>query len=91
MEENIIKITINKETIELLPNSPDLKQLIYLITKQKDNFDFNKIEVNCPNESFDKEGFKEILIDSIVLFRNNLNLEELAKESDLEKLKSKKR
>lgn len=82
MEEKKIKVVINNETIELESNNPDLKSLINLILKQKENFNFDTIEIKTDDDKFDKDGFKEILIESINEFKNKIKLLEIKKEDD---------
>ena len=82
MEEKKIKVIINKKTIELESNNPDLKTLIDLILSQNDDYDFNNIEIKAEDEKFDKQGFKEILIESISEFKNKLELLEMKKKTD---------
>ncbi|MCI5733103.1 MAG: hypothetical protein MR296_03640 [Tenericutes bacterium] len=82
MEEKKIKVIINKKTIELESNNPDLKALIDLILSQNDDYDFNNIEIKAEDEKFDKQGFKEILIESISEFKNKLELLEMKKKTD---------
>lgn len=82
MEEKKIEVVINNETIELESNNPDLKALINLILKQKENFNFDTIEVKTDDDKFDKESFKEILIESINEFKNKIKLLEIKKDAD---------
>ncbi len=82
MEEKRIKVVINNEMIELESNNPDLKSLINLILKQEENFNFDTIEVKTDDDKFDKESFKEILIESINEFKNKIKLLEIKKDAD---------
>lgn len=82
MEEKKIKVVINNETIELESNNPDLKALINLILKQKENFNFDTIEIKTDDDKFDKDNFKEILIESINEFKNKIKLLEIKKVAD---------
>lgn len=82
MEEKKIKVVINNETIELESNNPDLKALINLILKQKENFNFDTIEIKTDDDKFDKDSFKEILIESINEFKNKIKLLEIKKVAD---------
>ena len=82
MEEKRIKVVINNEMIELESNNPDLKSLINLILKKEENFNFDTIEVKTDDDKFDKESFKEILIESINEFKNKIKLLEIKKDAD---------
>ena len=82
MEEKKIKVVINNETIELESNNPDLKALINLILKQEENFNFDTIEIKTDDDKFDKDSFKEILIESINEFKNKIKLLEIKKVAD---------
>lgn len=82
MEEKKIKVVINSETIELESNNPDLKSLINLILRQEKNFNFDTIEIKTDDDKFDKDGFKEILIESINEFKNKIKLLEIKKVAD---------
>lgn len=82
MEEKRIKVVINNEMIELESNNPDLKSLINLILKQEEKFNFDTIEVKTDDDKFDKESFKEILIESINEFKNKIKLLEIKKDAD---------
>lgn len=82
MEEKKIKVVINNEIVELESNNPDLKTLINLILKQEENFNFDTIEVKTDDDKFDKESFKEILIESINEFKNKIKLLEIKKDAD---------
>lgn len=82
MEEKKIKVVINNETIELESNNPDLKALINLILKQDKNFNFDTIEIKTDDDKFDKDSFKEILIESINEFKNKIKLLEIKKVAD---------
>ena len=86
MEEKKINIIINKEKIELESNNPDLKVLVDLILKQDDKFDFNTIEIKTNDDKFDKDSFKEILVESINEFKNNIQLLEIKKNEDTKKI-----
>lgn len=59
MEEKKIEVVINNETIELESNNPDLKALINLILKQKENFNFDTIEVKTDDDKFVKKVLKK--------------------------------
>lgn len=80
MEEKVIKVTINNKTIDLKSNNPDIKELVLNVIKQNDDYDFNSIEVIADDKNFDKDSFKEILIESIKDFKNNTKLVELKYE-----------
>lgn len=82
MEEKKIKVVINSETIELESNNPDLKSLINLILSQEENFNFDTIEIKTDDDKFDKDSFKEILIESINEFKNKIKLLEIKKVAD---------
>lgn len=86
MVEKKIKVVINKETVELESNNPDLKELVNLILKQDDNFNFDTIEIKTDDDKFDKTGFKEILIESINEFKKNIKLLEIKQNEDSKKL-----
>ena len=86
MEEKKIKVIINKDTIELLSDNPDIKKLVEIILKQDKDFDFKKIEIICSDEKFDKENFKSILINSIEEFKINIKVEEKKKKEKAEKI-----
>ena len=90
MEEKKITVKMNKDTIELLSDNPDIKKLVEVILKQNKDFDFTKIEVTCSDEKFDKDNFKSILINSIEDFKDNIKIEEQdkkAKSEEISKLK----
>lgn len=80
MEEKKIHVIINKNDIELESNNPNLKKLVNAIIEQDSDFDFNNIEIKIDDDSFDKENFKEILLNSIMEFKKNLKLIDLEKE-----------
>lgn len=80
MEEKKIHVIINKNDIELESNNPNLKKLVNAIIEQDSDFDFNNIEIKIDDDSFDKESFKEILLNSIMEFKKNLKLIDLEKE-----------
>lgn len=82
MEEKKIKVVINSETIELESSNPDLKSLINLILSQEENFNFDTIEIKTDDDKFDKDSFKEILIESINEFKNKIKLLEIKKVAD---------
>lgn len=82
MEEKKIKVVINSETIELESNNSDLKSLINLILSQEENFNFDTIEIKTDDDKFDKDSFKEILIESINEFKNKIKLLEIKKVAD---------
>lgn len=82
MEEKKIKVVINSETIKLESNNPDLKSLINLILSQEENFNFDTIEIKTDDDKFDKDSFKEILIESINEFKNKIKLLEIKKVAD---------
>ena len=82
MEDKKIKVVINSETIELESNNPDLKSLINLILSQEENFNFDTIEIKTDDDKFDKDSFKEILIESINEFKNKIKLLEIKKVAD---------
>lgn len=82
MEEKKIKVVINSVTIELESNNPDLKSLINLILRQEENFNFDTIEIKTDDDKFDKDSFKEILIESINEFKNKIKLLEIKKVAD---------
>lgn len=82
MEEKKIKVVINSEPIELESNNPDLKSLINLILRQEENFNFDTIEIKTDDDKFDKDSFKEILIESINEFKNKIKLLEIKKVAD---------
>ena len=86
MEEKKITVIINKDTIELLSDNPDIKKLVEIILKQDKDFDFKKIEIICSDEKFDKNNFKSILINSIEEFKTNIKLEEQNKKEQAEKI-----
>lgn len=86
MEEKKIKIIINNESVELESNNPDLKKLVDLIIKQDDNYDYKMIDIETKDEKFDKEGFKDILIQSIADFKKNVQLVENTSLENTKKL-----
>ena len=86
MEEKKIKIIINNESVELESNNPDLKKLVDLIIKQDDNYDYKMIDIETKDEKFDKEGFKDILIQSIADFKKNVQLVESTSLENTKKL-----
>lgn len=83
MDEKKLHVIINKNDIELESNNPDLKKLVNTIIKQDDNFDFNSIEIKIDDDSFDKDSFKEILLESIQEFKENLKTIDI-KENKIE-------
>lgn len=72
MDEKKLHVIINKTDIELESNNPDLKKLVNAIISQDENFDFNSIEIKIDDDNFDKDSFKEILLNSIQEFKGNL-------------------
>ena len=60
--------------------------LVDLILKQDDKFDFNTIEIKTNDDKFDKDSFKEILVESINEFKNNIQLLEIKKNEDTKKI-----
>lgn len=91
MEEKKIIVKINKAKVELQSNNPNIKNLVEKILDQDEKFDFNNIEIECSDDSFDKDSFKKIIIDSIVEFKKQLIIEKEAndkknKEIELEKM-----
>lgn len=76
MEEKVISVTINNKTIDLKSNNPDIKELVLNVIEQDDDYDFNSIEVIADDKKFDKDSFKEILIESIRDFKESTKLVE---------------
>lgn len=76
MEEKVISVTINNKTIDLKSNNPDIKKLVLNVIEQDDDYDFNSIEVIADDKNFDKDSFKEIIIESIRDFKESTKLVE---------------
>ncbi len=87
MEEKKIVIKINEDAVEMLSNNPDLKSLVVKIVEQNDDYDFDLINIECNDEKFDKEGFKEILIKSIKEFKQNLVLNAIKSKKNIDEVK----
>ena len=90
MEEKKIIVKINKTKVELQSNNPNIKNLVEKILVQDEKFDFNDIEIECSDDSFDKDSFKKIIVDSVFEFKKQLILEneindKKNKEIELEK------
>lgn len=83
MDEKKLHVIINKTDVELESNNPDLKKLVNTIISQDENFDFNNIEIKIDDDNFDKDSFKEILLNSIQEFKENLKRIDI-KEKNLE-------
>lgn len=86
MDEKKIHVIINKNDIELESNNPDLKKLVNAIIEQDSNFDFNDIEIKIDDDNFDKESFKEILLNSIKEFKEKLKIIDSNKEGTEKKI-----
>ncbi len=86
MEEKKIVIKINEDAVEMLSNNPDLKSLIVKIVEQSDSYNFDLIDIECNDEKFDKEGFKEILVKSIKEFKQNLNLNAIESKKNMDEV-----
>ena len=88
MDGKKIHVIINKTDVELESNNPDLKNLVNVIISQDENFDFNNIEIKIDNDNFDKNSFKEILLNSILEFKENLKRIDIKKKNLEQKINS---
>lgn len=88
MDEKKIHVIINKTDVELESNNPDLKNLVNVIISQDENFDFNNIEIKIDDDNFDKNSFKEILLNSILEFKENLKRIDIKKKNLEQKINS---
>ena len=88
MDEKKIHVIINKTDVELESNNPDLKKLVNVIITQDENFDFNNIEIKIDDDNFDKNSFKEILLNSILEFKENLKRIDIKKKNLEQKINS---
>ena len=90
MEEKKIIVKFDKATVELQSNNPNIKNLVEKILEQDEKFDFNNTEIECLDDSFDKNAFKTIIVDSIKEFKQQLIIEEKSNIDKLEKIKKEK-
>lgn len=88
MDGKKIHVIINKTDVELESNNPDLKNLVNVIISQDENFDFNNIEIKIDDDNFDKNSFKEILLNSILEFKENLKRMDIKKKNLEQKINS---
>ena len=88
MDGKKIHVIINKTDVELESNNPDLKNLVNVIISQDENFDFNNIEIKIDDDNFDKNSFKEILLHSILEFKENLKRIDIKKKNLEQKINS---
>jgi len=88
MDGKKIHVIINKTDVELESNNPDLKNLVNVIISQDENFDFNNIEIKIDDDNFDKNSFKEILLNSILEFKENLKRIDIKKKNLEQKINS---
>lgn len=59
-----IEIKVNGTIIKIDSDTPDFKELVNVVISNQ-NFDFKNINVDCEDEKFDKESFKDALISVI--------------------------
>lgn len=88
MDEKKLHVIINKTDIALESNNPDLKKLVNVIINQDEKFDFNSIEIKIDDDSFDKDSFKEILLNSIQEFKEGLKRIDIKKKNVEQKISS---
>ena len=88
MDGKKIHVIINKTDVELESNNPDLKNLVNVIISQDENFDFNNIEIKIDDDNFDKNSFKEKLLNSILEFKENLKRIDIKKKNLEQKINS---
>ena len=84
-----IEITVNKTTIKIDSDTPDFKELVNTVILNQ-SFDYKNIVVECEDEKFDKESFKDALVSVIEstlksLTIQNEKLKELLKKISEEK------
>ena len=87
MENNIIIKFSEDLFVTLSSDNPNIGELMNCIVENKDKIDLEKLEVQCPFEDFDKEGFKQILKYSLASFCKDLTfnkaeLDEILKNAE---------
>lgn len=74
MESKVIIHFVNEnKDIEINIKQPNLSELVHSIISEHLEVSEENLEIKTQNESFDKEGFKEILIETHDEFREEID------------------
>lgn len=84
-----IEIKVNGTIIKIDSDTPDFKELVNAVISNQ-NFDFKNINVDCEDEKFDKESFKDALISVIESTLKSLTIQYEKLEELLNKIKEEK-
>ncbi len=84
-----IEIKVNGTIIKIDSDTPDFKELVNAVISNQ-NFDFKNIDVDCEDEKFDKESFKDALISVIESTLKSLAIQNEKLEELLKKIKEEK-
>ncbi|WP_233789346.1 hypothetical protein [Eggerthella lenta] len=87
MENRTITITLSPEhKVSLTSDAPDIGKLVNTIVEIKDQFDPEQVEIDCDFDGFDKQSFKEIVIQAADDFIQEIQLDKNAFEQALKEL-----
>lgn len=90
MENRTITIALSPEhKISLTSDAPDIGKLVNAIVEVKDQFDPEQIEIDCDFDGFDKQSFREIVIQVAGDFIQEIQLDKNAFEQAIKELESK--
>ena len=74
-----IKVTLGDGIVaELDGDAPNVKELVEVITKNRDSVDVEKIAVKGPTPEFDDESFKEVIVEVVTDYLKAITIEKKA-------------
>jgi len=89
--QNQIKVILTDNTEILIDNNtPDLNELVECIINNREYINVENIKVYCELDSFDSDGFTEIIKLSVEQFLNEIELDKQAFKTLSSQFKNKK-
>lgn len=87
METKEVKVVFNDGNEFILKNdAPDIAGLVRTIVNMRDDIKSDEISIECDHQGFDKQSFKEVLVEAINDFRQAISLDKDAYDAALKSL-----
>lgn len=87
MANKIVSVTLapNHEVL-LTSDAPNIDALVKEIVKVRDSFNPDQVKVDCDHDGFDKESFREVVVQAASDFIEEIRLDKEAYDNALKEL-----
>ena len=74
-----IEVTLGEGCVAFLDgDAPNVKEFVKTITSSRDSIDADKISVRGPSPEFDEESFRDIIVNLVTNYLEQVSIEERA-------------